>query len=326
MQQRKSTYGRPTGTNGFDFSYCMVVESSIGNLVALILFSILIYSFQMGATSAAISTVVSQYVVTFLMLWFLNKRAILLPPKMGSLQFGGYIKSGGFLLGRTLAVLTTMTLGTSMAARQGLVAMAAHQICIQVWLAVSLLVDALGAFAQALTASYMSKGDYKTVKEIAHYVLKVGLVTSLALSAILGLSFGSLATLFTKDAEVLAIVGTGVLFVSASQPLNALAYAFYGLHYGASDFAYAARAMMVVGGMSSAFLLYTPAVIGLPGIWLGLTLFMGLQVVAGFYRYIEMISLEQFLTTFVVEAFRMEECISLIFVYISCFVFSDKGI
>ncbi|XP_062076214.1 uncharacterized protein LOC133780565 [Humulus lupulus] len=44
------------------------------------------------------------------------------------------------------------------------------------------------------------------------------------------------------------------------------------------------------------------------------------------YRYIEMISLEQFLTTFVVEAFRMEECISLILVYISCFVFSDKGI
>ncbi|XP_062115124.1 N-terminal acetyltransferase A complex auxiliary subunit NAA15-like [Humulus lupulus] len=43
-------------------------------------------------------------------------------------------------------------------------------------------------------------------------------------------------------------------------------------------------------------------------------------------KYIEMISLEQFLTTFVVEAFRMEECISLIFVYISCFVFSDKGI
>uniref|UniRef100_A0A803NR23 Protein DETOXIFICATION n=1 Tax=Cannabis sativa TaxID=3483 RepID=A0A803NR23_CANSA len=269
---------------GFKDTKTPVLCLGIGNLLAVILFPILIHSLQMGATGAAVSTVVSQYVVTFLMLWFLNKRAILLPPKMASLQFGGYIKSGGFLLGRTLAVLTTMTLGTSMAARQGPVAMAAHQICIQVWLAVSLLVDALGASAQALTASYLSKGDYKTVKEIAHYVLKVGLITGLTLSAILGLSFGSLATLFTKDAEVLAIVGTGVLFVSASQPLNALAYVFDGLHYGASDFAYAARAMMVVGAISSAFLLYTPAVIGLPGIWFGLTLFMGLRVVAGFYR------------------------------------------
>ena len=55
---------------------------------------------------------------------------------------------GGFLLGRTLAVLVTVTLGTSMAARQGPVAMAAHQICLQVWLAVSLLTDALAASGQ----------------------------------------------------------------------------------------------------------------------------------------------------------------------------------
>ncbi|PON78492.1 Multi antimicrobial extrusion protein [Trema orientale] len=269
---------------GFKDTKTPVLCIGIGNLLAVVLFPILMYSFQLGATGAALSTVMSQYIITFLMLWSLNKRAILLPPKMGSLQFRGYIKSGGFLLGRTLAVLTTMTLGTSMAARQGPVAMAAHQICIQVWLAVSLLVDALGASAQALTASYLSKGDHKTVKEIVHYVLKVGLLTGLSLSAILGVSFGSLASLFTKDAEVLGIVGTGVLFVSASQPLNALAYVFDGLHYGVSDFAYAARAMMVVGAISSAFLLYAPSFIGLPGVWLGLTLFMGLRVVAGFYR------------------------------------------
>ena len=47
-----------------------------------------------------------------------------------------------------MAVLVTMTIGTSMAARQGPVAMAAHQICVQVWLAVSLLTDALAASAQ----------------------------------------------------------------------------------------------------------------------------------------------------------------------------------
>ena len=55
---------------------------------------------------------------------------------------------GGFLIGRTLAVLTTMTLATSMAARQGAVAMAAHQICMQIWLAVSLLTDALASSGQ----------------------------------------------------------------------------------------------------------------------------------------------------------------------------------
>lgn len=43
-----------------------------------------------------------------------------------------------------------MTLGTSIAARHGPVAMAAHQICMQVWLAVSLLTDALAASGQVL--------------------------------------------------------------------------------------------------------------------------------------------------------------------------------
>lgn len=33
-------------------------------------------------------------------------------------------------------------------------------------------------------------------------------------------------------------------FVSASQPLNALAYIFDGLHYGISDFSYAACSMV----------------------------------------------------------------------------------
>ncbi|KAK4595817.1 hypothetical protein RGQ29_014067 [Quercus rubra] len=112
------------------------------------------YYFKLGATGAAISTALSQYIVTFLLIWHLNKRAVLLPPKLGSLQFGGYLKSGGFLLGRTLAVLITMTLGTSMAARQGPVAMAAHQICIQVWLAVSLLTDALAAAGQVNLIEY----------------------------------------------------------------------------------------------------------------------------------------------------------------------------
>jgi Na+-driven multidrug efflux pump len=55
---------------------------------------------------------------------------------------------GGMLLGRTLSILLTMTIGTSMAARQGPTAMAAHQICLQVWLAVSLLADALAVSAQ----------------------------------------------------------------------------------------------------------------------------------------------------------------------------------
>ncbi|XP_024992136.1 protein DETOXIFICATION 45, chloroplastic isoform X2 [Cynara cardunculus var. scolymus] len=269
---------------GFKDTRTPVLCLGIGNCLAIFLFPLLMYYFKLGVTGAAISTVISQYMITFLLIWHLNKRAVLLPPRLGALQFGGYMKSGGFLLGRTLAVLTTTTLGTSMAARQGPIAMAAHQICLQVWLAVSLITDALAASGQALIASSVSKGDYRSVKDITHFVLKIGFVTGVSLAAILGISFGSIATLFTKDVEVLRIARTGVLFVSASQPLNALAFIVDGLHYGVSDFPYAAYSMMSVGILSSAFLFYVPSTFGLYGVWSGLTLFMGLRMVAGFIR------------------------------------------
>ncbi|XP_029124873.1 protein DETOXIFICATION 45, chloroplastic isoform X1 [Cajanus cajan] len=269
---------------GFKDTKTPVICLGIGNFSAVFLFPLLMYYFRLGVTGAAISTVLSQYIGAALMIWCLNKRAELLPPKMGDLQFGSYIKSGGFLLGRTLAVLSTMTLGTSMAARHGPVAMAAHQICLQVWLAVSLLTDALAASGQALIASSVSRREYKVVKEITSFVLKIGLVMGIGLAAILGASFGSLSTIFTQDFEVLQVVRTGVLFVSASQPFNALAYIFDGLHYGVSDFRYAAFSMMFVGAASSAFLVFAPSRFGLHGVWLGLTLFMALRAAAGSVR------------------------------------------
>ncbi|KAK8665230.1 hypothetical protein V6N13_005403 [Hibiscus sabdariffa] len=269
---------------GFKDTQTPVFCLGVGNVLSIFFFPILMYGLRMGVTGAALSTVLSQYIVAFLMIRDLNKKVVLLPPKMGELQFGGYIRSGGFLIGRTLSVLITMTLGTSMAARQGSLPMAAHQICMQVWLAVSLLTDALATSGQALIASYLSKGELQTVKEVANFVLKIGVVTGVTLAAILGVSFSSLVTLFTQDAEVLAIARTGVLFVSASQPINALAFIFDGLHYGVSDFPYAACSMMLLSAVSSAFLLFAPNALGLEGVWLGLTLFMALRMIAGFVR------------------------------------------
>ncbi|KAK4491479.1 hypothetical protein RD792_002229 [Penstemon davidsonii] len=259
----------------------------VGNFTAMFLFPLLMYYCKLGVYGAAVSTVISQYIITFSMIWNLNKRAVLLPPKLGELQFGSYLKSGGFLIGRTLAVLVSMTLATSMAARQGPIAMAAHQICLQVWLAVSLLTDAFATSAQAMISSYVSRKDYRTVRDITHFVLKIGFVTGVSLAVLLGVSFTSLAPLFTKDVQVLEIVRTGALFVSASQPINALAFIFDGLHYGVSDFPYAAYSMMLVGVISSVFLLFAPRVFGLHGVWYGLTLLMGLRTAAGFIRLVQ---------------------------------------
>ncbi|KAH9710693.1 protein DETOXIFICATION 45 [Citrus sinensis] len=269
---------------GFKDTRTPVFCLGLGNFSAVFMIPMLMYYFKLGVTGAAISTVGSQYMVTLLMIWYLNKRTILSIPNMKNLHFGDYLRSGGYLLGRTLAAVMTITLSTSIAARQGALAMAAHQICLQVWLSVSMLADAQAASGQALIASSFAKGDYNTVKEITHFALKTGLFTGVTLAVILGASFNYLATLFTSDTQVLGIVRSGLLFVSASQPVTAVAYIFDGLHYGVSDFSYAAYSMMAVGAISSVFLLYAPRVFGLSAVWWGLTLFMSLRVAAGYFR------------------------------------------
>lgn len=258
--------------------------TGVGSIMNAAMDPIFMFTLGFGVSGAAVTTVVSEYFIAFVLLWNLNKQVILLPPKMEELRFDRYLKSGGLLLGRTVAVLVTLTLGTSMAARQGSIPMAAHQICLQVWLAVSLLTDSLALAGQALIADAVAKRDYKKAKKVAFRVLQIGLGCGLALAVILFAGFVPFSKLFINDTTVLEIMASGVLFVAGTQPINALAFVFDGLHYGVSDFAYAAYSMIVIGTISSVCLVLAPAILGLSGVWAGLALFMGLRMAAGFWR------------------------------------------
>lgn len=269
---------------GFKDTKTPLYATGAGNVLNTILDPIAMFTLGFGVSGAAVTTAFSEYFIAFMLLWNLNKEMDLLPSKMEELRFDRYIESGGLLLGRTIAILVTMTLGTSMAARQGPIAMAAHQICIQVWLAVSLLTDALALAGQALVATAVAKRDFKKAKVVTFRILKIGLGCGLASALILFLGFSHFSKLFTNDAAVFEIMTSGILFVAGTQPFNALAFVFDGLHYGVSDFAYAAYSMIVVGIISSAWLVVAPSTLGLGGVWIGLGLFMGLRMVAGFLR------------------------------------------
>lgn len=208
----------------------------------------------------------------------------LISPNIDAREVVRYLNSGGLLIGRTIAVLLTMTLATSMAAREGPIQMAGHQICMQVWLAVSLLNDALAIAGQALLASGYSQGNYEQARLVIYRVLQIGLVTGIALGVILSLGFGAFSSLFSTDPEVLGVVWSGIWFVAGSQPMNALAFVLDGLYYGVSDFGFAAYSMVLVSLISSVFVLVAAPVFGLTGVWAGLFLFMTLRVVAGVWR------------------------------------------
>ncbi|KAI3676236.1 hypothetical protein L1987_85837 [Smallanthus sonchifolius] len=255
-----------------------------GNLLNAILDVILIFFCGLGVGGAAIATVISEYLTAFILLWKLNEEVVLVTPNIDGEKVAQYLKSGGLLMARSFAVLVTMTLSTSVAAREGSVPMAGHQICLEVWLALSLLTDALALAGQAILASSYSQRNYDEARRVIYRVLQVGLIAGCSLAFILFLEFGQLTYLISTDSEVLNIARSGTLFVAASQPINAIAFVLDGLYYGVSDFGFASYSMVVIGLGTSAFFLLVGPKFGLAGVWAGLFIFMALRVVAGIWR------------------------------------------
>lgn len=254
-----------------------------GDVTNIILDPIFIFVFHLGVKGAAIAHVISQYLISVILFWRLMEQVGLLPPSLKHLQFGRFLKNGFLLLMRVIAVTFCVTLAASMAARQGPTTMAAFQVCLQVWLATSLLADGLAVAGQAILASAFAKRDHEKVAATASRVLQLGLVLGLVLAVILGVGLQFGARLFTKDMHVLHLIGAGIPFVAGTQPINALAFVFDGVNFGASDFAYSAYSMVLVA-ICSILILFIASTHGFIGLWIALTIYMSLRAFAGFWR------------------------------------------
>ncbi|KAH0881315.1 hypothetical protein HID58_068709 [Brassica napus] len=250
----------------------------------IILDPIFIFVLRLGVSGAAIAHVISQYFMLLILLIRLAKEVNLMPPKFGDLQFGKFIRNGGLMLARTIAVTFCQTLAASMAARLGTTPMAAFQICLQVWLTSSMLADGLAVAGQAILACNFAEKDYNKVTAAASRVIQMSFVLGLGLSVFvgLGLYFGS--GVFSKDPAVIHLIAIGIPFVAATQPINSLTFVLDGVNFGASDFAYTAYSMVGVAAVSIAAVIYMAKSNGFVGIWIALTIYMGLRAITGMGR------------------------------------------
>ncbi|KAL7138500.1 hypothetical protein ABFS83_10G168500 [Erythranthe nasuta] len=256
----------------------------VGDVANIILDPIFIFVFGFGVSGAAIAHVISQYLITLILLVRLMKEVNLLPPTVEELQLSRFLKNGSLLLFRVIAATLCVTLAASLASKQGSISMAAFQICLQVWLATSLLADGLAVAGQAILANAFARNDYEKVTATASRVLQLGLILGLILSIVVAIILQFSSTLFTKDVNVLRLLQLGIPFVAVTQPINSLAFVFDGLNYGASDFAYSAYSMVSIAVLSIVCLFVLSSSNGFVGIWFALSIFMSLRAVAGFLR------------------------------------------
>ncbi|XP_042008234.1 protein DETOXIFICATION 42-like isoform X1 [Salvia splendens] len=255
-----------------------------GDIANIILDPIFIFVLKMGVRGAATAHVISQYLIALILFWRLQAQVDLLSPSLEYLQLGRFIKNGFQLLTRVIAVTFCVTLAASLAARLGSTEMAAFQVCLQVWLASSLMADGLAVAGQAILASAFARKDYNRAAATAARVLQLGIVLGLCLAVMLGFGLHFGARIFTQDPDVLHLIGVGVPFVAATQPINSLAFVFDGVNFGASDFAYSAYSMVIVAIASISALFFLSSTYGFVGIWIALTFYMSFRAFAGFWR------------------------------------------
>ncbi|KAJ9685712.1 hypothetical protein PVL29_017662 [Vitis rotundifolia] len=269
---------------GFKDTKTPLYATVAGDLTNIILDPIFIFVCRLGISGAAIAHVISQYLISLILLVKLMTRVNLLPPRLKDLQFHRFLKNGFLLLWRVIAVTFSVTLAASLAARLGTIPMAALQICLQVWLTLSLLADGLAVAGQAILACAFAEKDYGKATAAATRVLQMTFVLGLGLALLVGvgLKFGS--GVFTKDPNVLEFISISIPFIAATQPINCLAFVFDGVNFGASDFAYTAYSMILVSLLSIASLFYLSKTNGFVGIWAALTIYMVLRLLAGIWR------------------------------------------
>ncbi len=197
---------------------------------------------------------------------------------------------GRDLIIRSLSFQVAFLSAAGVAARFGEASLAAHQVMMQLWNFLTLVLDSLAIAAQTLTGAALGMGSVYRARGVGRLVVLYSTAVAAVLAGLFALGFRFIPRLFTQDASVLAamewpwwililmIIGGGVVF------------ALDGVLLGAADAVYlrnATIASVVLGFLPGVWLsLFFEA--GLTGVWCGLLAFIFIRMVAVLWRFTSM--------------------------------------
>jgi putative MATE family efflux protein len=185
------------------------------------------------------------------------------------------------LIVRTLAFQICFVSAAAVAARFGAAALAAHQVVMQLWGFLALVLDSLAIAAQSLVGAALGGGDVAQAKSVASRVMVFSLLAAGILAAALGIGASALSGLFTDDRSVLATIGVPWWFMVAQLPFAGIVFALDGVLLGAGDAAFMRTTTVVSALLGFLPLIWLSLVFGwgLAGIWSGLSTFIALRLI-----------------------------------------------
>ncbi len=249
------------------------------NVVNLVLDPILIFGLGWGIGGAAWATVTAQWfgAIWFAVLFFWTRRTEL-GISVGRPQrrtLGSLLGAGKAMVLRNASLLAALTAATMVAARVGTAAVAAHQIAIQLWIFLALVIDALAIAGQAIVGKEIGAGNPSIAKQVSNRLLALGLLFGIVLAAALGLISPWLASWFTTDEAVVLAFASILPILIVMQPINGLVFVWDGIAIGGAAFGFLAGSTLVAGVASIGLLLAVlPLGWGLVGVWAAIVVLM----------------------------------------------------
>jgi putative MATE family efflux protein len=250
----------------------------VGYGTGVVLCPLLVHPVGWGLVGSAIANVAGQAVAAALFLRALLRERVALRPRPRSLR--AQLVIGRDLLLRAAVLQLAFLSAAAVVARFGAASLGAHQIALQLWLFLALVLDAYAIAAQTLVGHALGAGRPDDARATARTVVLWGLATGVVVGGLLLALRPALLPLFTADPVVRHQATLVWWFLAGMQPLAGVVFALDGVLMGAGDVGYLRTVTIgsAVLGFLPLSLLSAPLGWGLTGVWTGLTLFIVLRL------------------------------------------------
>jgi putative MATE family efflux protein len=255
-----------------------------GSLLSLVLCPLLVHPAGLGLLGSAVANVAGQVLTAALFVRALMGEGASWRPRPAAL--GTQLVIGRDLLLRAAVLQLSFLVAAGVAARAGAASLGAHQIALQLFFFLALVLDAYAIAAQTLVGHALGGDRPADARATASRVVRWGLGTGVLVAVALLALRDVVLPLFSDDPAVLGQAEVVWWFLAGMQPLAGVVFALDGVLMGAGDVAYLRT--VTIGSALLGFLplslLAGPLDWGLAGVWTGLCLFIGLRLVGVLVR------------------------------------------
>lgn len=251
--------------------------------VSAVLCPLLVYGWlgmpRLELAGSAVANVVGQWLAALLFFRALLVEKVPLGIQPAVLR--AQIVMGRDLILRTMAFQACFVSAGAVAARFGAAAVAAHQVVLQLWNFLALVLDSLAIAAQSLVGAALGAGQLAHAKSVAWRVTIFSTLAASVLSIVFAVGASVIPAVFTDDRSVLDAIGVPWWFMVAQLPVAGIVFALDGVLLGAGDAKFMRNATLTSALVGFLPLIWLSLAFGwgLLGIWAGLSTFMVLRLV-----------------------------------------------